>query len=122
MSWAAWLSRWLPVAALSVTLLGLIDPLEGFPVVLIGGVLALMAAIQSRSPHTRLVRWGLGLAMAGCASMVALSMVGGVGGGSGRSLWWLATIAPYPVGVLLLIAGDILILRARRPGPDAGWR
>jgi hypothetical protein len=47
--------------------------------------------------------------------MVALSMAGGVGGGTGRSPWWLLVIAPYPVGVVLFIAADVLILRERSP-------
>jgi hypothetical protein len=122
MSWTAWLSRWLPIGALTMTLLGLVDPLEGFPVVLIGGALAVMAAIQCRSAYTRLVMWGFGLAAAGCAAMVTLSLAGGVGATTGRSLWWLITVVPYPVGVVVLIVGDVLMLRARKSEPDAHWR
>jgi hypothetical protein len=113
MQWTEWLSRWLPIAALGVTLLGLVDPLEGFPVVLMGGVLTLMAAIQTRSHHTRLVRSGVALAAVGAAAMVAISMTGGAGGNSGRSVWWLASLAPYPIGVVLCVVGGVLILRER---------
>ena len=110
---AALLSRWLPIGALGLTLLALLDPLEGFPLVLAGGVLTTMAALQARSRWLRLSGGGLVLAVVGCAAMVGLSMAGGVGGASGRSSWWLLTIAPYPVGVLLFVAADLLILRAR---------
>lgn len=113
MNWSAWVTRWLPIAVIGMTLLASLDPLEGFPLVLIGGVLALMAAIQSRSPHTRLIAWGLGLAVVGCAAMVGLSAIGGVGADTGRPLWWLVVVAPYPVGVLLYLAGAVLVLRAR---------
>lgn len=113
MPFTPFVSRWLPIAALALTLLAAIDPLEGFPIVLIGGVLTVMAAIQDHSPRLRLAVWGVALAAVGCADMVGLSMTGGVGGATGRSSWWLATIAPYPVGVVLFVAADILILRAR---------
>lgn len=110
---AAWVSRWLPVAALTVTLIAVIDPLEGFPIVLMGGVLTVMAALQERSPWLRLALAGLVIAALGCAAMIALSMAGGVGEVPGRSRWWLLALTPYPVGVVLFIAADVLILRAR---------
>jgi hypothetical protein len=113
MSWLVWASRWMPIAGLTVTLLALLDPLEGFPIVLLGGVLILMAALQDRSRHTRMVGAGLGLATLGCATMVVLSVVGGVGGATGRSLWWLATVAPYPIGVLMFVVGGVRGLRER---------
>ena len=108
-----WFRRWLPVAALVITLLAAIDPLEGFPVVLIGGVLIVMAAVQEGRVRVKLAAWGLVLAILGCAAMVGLSMLGGVGGDSGRSLWWLMAVLPYPIGVLLFVTADLLILRAR---------
>lgn len=108
-----WLTRWLPVAALALTLLASLDPLEGFPGVLIGGVLTVMASLQAQGARLRLAVTGLILAVMGCAAMVALSVAGGVGGATGRSTWWLLTVTPYPVGVILFVAADILILRAR---------
>lgn len=122
MHWVSWISRWLPIAALAVTFLAAIDPLEGFPVVLIGGVLAVMAAIQHRSPYTRVVIAGLGVAAVGCAAMVALSAMGGVGEVTGRSRWWLLVIAPYPVGVLMYVIATIFILRERVEASHAGRR
>jgi hypothetical protein len=110
---AAWLSRWLPVAALAVTLVAVLDPLEGFPIVLIGGVLAVMAALQDQSPWLRIAVIGLVVACLGCAAMVALSSAGGVGGPTGHSRWWLLAIVPYPVGVVLFVAADVMVLRGR---------
>lgn len=113
MNWAAWLSRWLPISALAVTLLAALDPLEGFPLVLMGGVLAVMAAIQNRSAYTQLVIIGFLTASIGCAAMVVLSAVGGVGEIPGRSRWWLGVIAPYPIGVVLYVISTVFILRER---------
>jgi hypothetical protein len=118
-SWIGWSSRWLPVIGLAVTLLAAIDPLEGFPVVLLGGVLLVMTAVQEKSAHTRLIVAGLVVAALGCAVMVVLSLMGGVGGGTGRSLWWLAFVAPYPIGVIAFVVGAVLMLRARRAGDSA---
>jgi hypothetical protein len=86
---------------------------RGFPVVLIGGVLTVMAAIQEQTRHTRLAHWGLGLEALGACAMVVLSLVGGVGAATGRSIWWLLFVAPYPVGILLSLVAGVLILRER---------
>jgi len=41
-----------------------------------------------------------------------LSSLGGIGGKSGRSLWWGLALLPYPVGWLMaLIAAVIGLLR-----------
>lgn len=113
MTWAGWTKKWLPIAAVGVTLLGLLDPLEGFAIVLMGGVLSLMAAIQERSRFTTLVTWGVGLAAVGCIALVWLSSIGGVGASTGRSPWWLVVVAPYPIGVLLFLIGTVVMLRTR---------
>lgn len=122
MHWSEWFTRWLPIAALGATLLGLLDPLEGFPVILIGGVLTVMAALQDQSRHTRLATWGLGLEAAGACAMVVLSLVGGVGAATGRSLWWLSFVAPYPVGIVLSLVAGVVILRERSRVRSEGSR
>jgi hypothetical protein len=109
---ATWIRRWLPVAALALTLLAVLDPLEGFPLVLMGGVLTAMAAIQDHSRWRKLAVWGVGLAALGCAEMVGLSFMGGVGGTTGRSMWWLLVLLPYPIGVLMFRRGAQNPLRA----------
>lgn len=112
MNWSGWVSRWLPIAAFGVTLFALLDPIEGFAVVLIGGVLALMASLQS-GESSRLITSGVGLAAVGSMAMVWLSSVGGVGAASGRSPWWLLIVAPYPIGILMFLIGIVVILRER---------
>ena len=110
---AAWIRRWLPIAGLAVTFLAVLDPLEGFPFVLIGGVLTVMAAIQEQSPRLPLAIWGLAIAAVGCAALIGLSLAGGVGPAAGRSWWWLVVLAPYPTGVVLFVAANVLLLRER---------
>lgn len=111
--WVDLMSRWLPIAGLGVTLIGSLDPIGGFPIVMMGGVLTLMGAIQRRSVHVRLVRLAVGLCAVGAAIMIGLSMTGGVGPASGRSTWWLLLLAPYVVGVLLCVLGGVLVLGGR---------
>jgi len=40
----------------------------------------------------------------GVAAMFALSSIGGIGGESGRSMWWGILILPYPVGWVMGMA------------------
>lgn len=116
--WVELMSRWLPIAGLGVTLVGTLDPIGGFPIVLIGCVLTLMGALQRRSRHVRMIRMGVALAAAGAAAMVGLSATGGVGPASGRSTWWLVVLAPYPVGIVLCVIGAVLVLGSN-PERDA---
>jgi hypothetical protein len=99
------------IAGLSAIALGLIDPLEGFPVLLAGGTVSLIAAFLSGSARVRLLAWGWGLAVAGCAVMLVLTAMGGVGGSTGIPGAWALTAIPYPVGALVLLVGTILFLR-----------
>ncbi len=105
---AKW-SRGLSIAGLVLLLVGLIDPLEGFPVVLAGGVLAVIAARMATSRWLRLVAWGLGLAAVGSAAMVVLSWLGGIGGARGLPMVWGLVVLPYPVGLLLVLIAAVLL-------------
>jgi hypothetical protein len=42
--------------------------------------------------------------------MVVLSWFGGVGGDTGRSMWWLVVVIPYPVGWVIGLVGAVLTL------------
>jgi hypothetical protein len=81
-------SRILVVVGGIAMLLGAIDPLEGSLIILIGSVL---------------IAVGVGL-------MWGVSAFGGLGGTTGRSLWWGLVILPYPVGWIMGIIGLILRL------------
>jgi hypothetical protein len=51
--------------------------------------------------------WVTGLVLAGVAALWGLSALGGVGGDTGRSMWWLLLCAPYGLGWLLALGGII---------------
>jgi hypothetical protein len=40
--------------------------------------------------------------------MFSLSSVGGIGGNSGRSMWWGLLMLPYPVGWLMALLGGVI--------------
>ena len=99
---ARW-TRGLLAAGLAVMIFGALDPLEGSVAILLGAILAAFGAWLARSPYRTLPYWALGLVSIGVAALFAMSSMGGIGGTSGRSLWWGLTILPYPVGWVLAL-------------------
>lgn len=97
--------------ALTMMVVGVLDPLEGFPLVLMAGVCALIAAGLAARRWFRFLAWGLGLAVLGCIALVVLSARGGFGGSSKTPMAWGLVAAPYPVGGILLLAGIVLMIR-----------
>jgi hypothetical protein len=53
----------------------------------------------------------------GVAALFGLSALGGAGGNSGRSIWWLALCVSYPIGWLLGLFGAASNLRDHRTSP-----
>ena len=47
--------------------------------------------------------------------MFGMSALGGVGGTSGRSIWWILLCLPYPIGWVLGLVGAARKLREPRP-------
>jgi hypothetical protein len=109
------------IVAGSIAMLGgAVDPLEGSLVILAGSALVAIGTFPAGGRARKYWLWVLALVAAGVGAMWALSAVGGIGGGSGRSMWWGLVIVPYPVGWLLGLGGTIARLvqhvRARRTG------
>lgn len=104
-------SRILGIAGFVAMLVGAIDPLEGSVVILAGVALAASGARLGMSRHRKLLYWAFGLTLVGVGAVWGLSVVGGIGGNTGRSIWWALTIAPYPVGWILGIIGGLKRLR-----------
>ena len=105
----------LVACGLVAILVGCIDPLEGFPLILAGGLLIVIATHRAVRARFQLALAGLVLAAVGCAGMLVLSALGGVGGTTGLPPIWFVVMAPYPVGALLLLAAGFLSLgRARK--------
>jgi len=47
----------------------------------------------------------------GVAALVVLSLLGGVGGRSGRSMVWLLAVVPYPLGAIATLILSMRMLR-----------
>ena len=116
--------RWcrpLVIAGLAGMLLGAVDPLEGSPVIAVASVLVAMGTPRRESLVGGRVWLACLMIVAGVAAIWIMSAFGGVGGRTGRSMWWLLVAAPYPVGWVLGIvgAGQRLreIKRARADAP-----
>ena len=107
--------RWthrLVIAGLAAMLLGAIDPLEGSVVIAAGSVLVVLGTPRGHgeagaSRVSGRVRLACLLVTVGVAALWILSAFGGVGGPTGRSMWWLLVVAPYPVGWLLGVIGAV---------------
>ena len=90
-------------------MLGTLDPLEGSLLILPGsGLVALGMYLSGKDRRTVLYWvWAFILIAVGVGAMFALSAVGGIGGKSGRSMWWGVLMLPYPAGWLLALAGSV---------------
>lgn len=104
------LSRVLVVVGLVGMLVGAVDPLEGCVVILAGVAAAALGALLGQTRHRRYLYWALALVATGVAAMIVMSVLGGIGGNSGRSMWWAILAIPYPAGWLLGLTGAVLAL------------
>lgn len=110
-------TRVLAIAGLVLMVLGALDPLEGSLVILGGAGLAAAGASIGRSRHRQILLRALLLIATGVALMFGLSAMGGLGGETGRSMWWALVLLPYPAGWIMGIVGSVKRLVELRPGP-----
>jgi len=103
-------SRILVIVGLVLVLAGALDPLEGSLVILAGSAMVLLSAYLARSRHRRLLLWGFVLLAAGVGALWVMDSLGGLGGSTGRSMWWALVLLPYPVGWIVSLVGAILRL------------
>jgi hypothetical protein len=106
-------------------LAGAADPMEG-SVIIFAGCCAVTPAIFLRPGDRGLrIEWILIfiLIAIGVGALFALSGVGGIGGNSGRSMWWGLLVLPYPIGWVLGVVSLVFQLirgirhrHARRDG------
>ena len=108
-------SRWLVIAGLALMVIGVVDPLEGSVVILGGSTLVAAGALVSRTRY-RLPVTALALIAVGVGAMFGMSALGGVGGNTGRSIWWLLLCLTYPIGWVLGLIGAAGKLREPRHG------
>jgi hypothetical protein len=89
-------SRILYIISLVAMLVGFIDPLEGAFIILPASALLAFGAYLGTSRYRILSYWAFGLILVGVAVMVFLSSLGGLGGNTGRSMWWGADSSSLP--------------------------
>jgi len=106
--------RRLLIAGIVAMFAGFLDPMEGSIVILAGVALAAFAARALHSRYSTVLYWALALTFTGVGALWGWSAVGGFGGPSGRSMWWILTLVPYPIGFLMGVIGSIRALRESR--------
>jgi len=86
---------------------GAIDPLEGSLIILPGSGLVALGAFLGQSERRLIASrmWAFILIAIGVGALWGLSMVGGLGGKSGHSMWWGVLILPYLIGWSMSIWG-----------------
>ena len=102
--------RWayvLVTAGFAAMLVGAIDPMEGSLLILLGSGLVALGTFRGHSERRfKIYRlWVFALITFGVAALWWFSMVGGVGGSSGLSMWWALLVLPYLLGWVMGILG-----------------
>jgi hypothetical protein len=104
-------SRRLLIAGIVALVLSLLDPLEGSILVLTGTAVIAFAALRAHSRWRRLAGIAFVLVLTGVAALWGFSALGGIGGTSGRSIWWGLLFLPYPMGWIAGMVAAIRLLR-----------
>jgi hypothetical protein len=114
-------SRILIIIGSIAMLVGALDPLEGSLVILPGSGAVTLGTFLGNSGRGLLVYWIwiFILIAAGVAALFGLSALGGIGGPSGRSMWWGVLILPYPVGWIMGVVSLLLRLIRSISGKSA---
>jgi hypothetical protein len=101
---------------------GVLDPLEGSIVILAGVGSVALGALLAKSRYRKLLGASFVLVAVGVGAMFVISAFGGIGGTSGRSMWWGIFILPYPIGWIMGLVGAVLwLLEAfKRPALPLG--
>jgi hypothetical protein len=95
------ISRVLIFIGVGAMVVGIVDPIEGSFVILPGSGLVAFGAFLGRSRRRWRLFWAFVLVSLGVGAMFVMSEIGGVGGNSGHSNWWMLTALPYPVGWIM---------------------
>lgn len=100
-------------------LLGSLDPLEGSVFILAGSGLVALGLYFGRADPRHVKDWGVIFScnLIGVAALWGLSDAGGIGGESGRSLWWGILVLPYLfgwiMGVVRIVGAVAEMIKAR---------
>ncbi|GEM_PF-428511 len=91
-------------------MLGVIDPLEGFPLVVLGMAAVYLGERRLEGRFAKPLLIETIAALIGVIAMLGITFMGGTGGSSGLSMWWLVTVLPYPAAILAAIVTILLVL------------
>ena len=88
-------------------LVGAVDPMEGSLLILPGSGLVALGTFLGQSERRWLAyrMWVFILIAIGVGALWGMSMVGGIGGKNGPSMWWGVLILPYLIGWWMGIVG-----------------
>jgi hypothetical protein len=106
--------RWsgvLGIIGLVGMLLGGLDPLEGSFIIVPGACLVALAAFLGKLRLRALFYGSLALVAVGAGAMWTLTAIGGIGGSTGRSMWWGLSVLPLAVGWVMALVSGALTLR-----------
>ncbi len=113
-------SRILGILGSTAMLVGAFDPLEGAIIIVVGSGLILLETWLNASNHNRFRYWlwVFILIAFGFSMMWILTAFGGIGGSTGRSMWWGLLVLPYPVGwimgIISLMGRLVSCIQAKR--------
>lgn len=91
------------IIGVAALIIGVLDPLEGSVVIGFGGALIALTTYLEHKPRWKIYLLAFILILIGVFFMFYFSSLGGFGGESKLSWWWITLIIPYPVGWILAI-------------------
>lgn len=109
--WARRLA-WIGLAGL---LLAVLDPMEGAFIALPFCAVLTVSAFLATSRYRVLLYWAFGSMFVGVGVLIVLTLIGGIGGSSGRSMWWGLLLVPYPLGWLMALFLGARVVREPMP-------
>ena len=63
--------------------------------------------LVAKSQYADVLCWAVVLVSVGIGAMIVLTWMGGVGGNSSLSKWWLMVLWPYPIGWVMGLVGGM---------------
>ncbi|MCX6230963.1 MAG: hypothetical protein NTZ33_05415 [Bacteroidetes bacterium] len=96
------------IVGVVLSIIGLLDPMEGSVVILLGCALTAITTYIAKDRHQKIFLINFILMLIGVFFLFYISSLGGLGEGA-LSWWWGILMLPYPVAVL----GNLVLLIVR---------
>lgn len=97
-----WL-RAIYIAGVVAIIIGTIDPLEGSVLIVAGSVLLSLTTYLNQNRFWKIYFAAMVMIITGVICMFYFSSLGGFGGKSALSWWWITLVIPYPAGWLMCV-------------------